>query len=161
MHLCLNHLPSSLVPYFTKVKNTMLKKMIASMIQKWYYTIIHSSYFLLREIDCSWTSRESHITPAVLWMNMHKNPESSESLLVISALVCRHSQVLPKVSPARRRIFNLVRITPMVLPYPSSEIPVTPKAGHNALPGFDTLLNLTHLSLHSTSSKTLLEASSD
>ena len=35
------------------------------------------------------------------------------------------------------------------------------KASHNALLGSDTLLKLMHLSLHSTSSQTLLEAPSD
>ena len=49
----------------------------------------------------------------------------------------------------------------MVLPYQSSEVPVTPKAGQNALLGCDTLLKLTLLSLHSASSHTLLEAPSD
>jgi len=38
---------------------------------------------------------------------------------------------------------------------------VTLKAGRNALPLSDTLVKLTHLSLHSTSSQTLLESSSD
>jgi hypothetical protein len=40
-------------------------------------------------------------------------------------------------------------------------LPVTLMAGRNALLGSDTLLKLTHPSLHSTSSETLLEASSD
>jgi len=40
-------------------------------------------------------------------------------------------------------------------------LPVTLKAGRNALQGSDTLLKLTHLSLNSTFSQTLLEASSD
>jgi hypothetical protein len=48
-----------------------------------------------------------------------------------------------------------------VLPGLSPVLPVTLKAGKNALLWFDTLLKLTHLSLHSTSSQTLLEASSD
>jgi len=43
----------------------------------------------------------------------------------------------------------------------SSALPVPLKAGRNALLGSDTLLKLMHLSLHSTSSQTLLEASSD
>jgi hypothetical protein len=37
-------------------------------------------------------------------------------------------------------------------------LPVTLKAGSNALLGSDTLLKLTHLILHSTSSQTLLDA---
>ena len=84
---------------------------------------------------------------------------ASAPWLVAGAPWC--SQVLPKFSPALRGILKLITITPMVLLYQSSEIPVTPKAGRNALRGSDTLLKLTHLSLHSTSSQTLLEASSD
>jgi len=48
-----------------------------------------------------------------------------------------------------------------VLPGLLSALPVTLKAGRNALPWSDILLKLTHLSLHSTSCQTLLEASSD
>jgi hypothetical protein len=73
----------------------------------------------------------------------------------------RCSQVHPKLSPALRGVLKLITITRMVLLYQSSEIPVTPKAGQNSLLGSDTLLKLTHLSFHSTSSQTLLEASSD
>jgi len=73
----------------------------------------------------------------------------------------RCSQVHPKFSPALRGVPNLVTITAMVLLYHSLEISVTPNAGRNALLGSDTLLKLTHLSLHSTSSETLLEAPSD
>jgi len=49
----------------------------------------------------------------------------------------------------------------MVLRYQSAEIPVTPKAGRNALLGSDCLLKLTLLTLHSASCHTLLEAPSD
>jgi len=73
----------------------------------------------------------------------------------------RRSQVLPKFTPALPDVLELITITPMVLLYQSSEIPVTLNAGRNALLGSDTLLKLTHLSLHSTSSQTLLESSSD
>jgi hypothetical protein len=73
----------------------------------------------------------------------------------------RCSQVHPKFSPALRGVPKLITITPMVLLYQSSEISVTLKAGRNALLGSDTLLQLTHLSLHSTSSQTLLEAPRD
>ena len=73
----------------------------------------------------------------------------------------RCSQVHRKFSPAHRGVLKLITITPMVLLYLSSEIPVTPKAGHNALLRSDTPLKLTHLSLHSTSSQTLLETYSD
>jgi len=99
---------------------------MASMIQKWWWTIFHESYLLLREVDCTCTSEESQITSAVLWMNIHNNPGISQSLFVIPALVRRHSQVHPKFSPALRRAPKLIRITHIVLLYQSSEIPVTP-----------------------------------
>jgi len=73
----------------------------------------------------------------------------------------RCSQVHLKFSPDFRGVLILVTITPMVLLYQSSEIPVTPKACQNAPLGSDTLMKLTHLTLHSTSSQALLEASSD
>jgi len=81
---------------------------------------------------------------------------------------CRSSQtalqwfeVLPGLSLALSGDLKLITITPMVLLYQSSEIPVTLKAGRNALLQSDTLLKLAHRSLHSTSSQTLLEAPSD
>ena len=77
------------------------------------------------------------------------------------ARVPRCYQVCPKFSPALWGVFKLITITPMVLLYQSSEIPVTLNAGWNAILGSDTLLKLTHLSLHSTSSQILLEASSN
>jgi len=52
-------------------------------------------------------------------------------------------------------------IAPMVFPYQSSEIPVTLKAGQNALVGSHSLLKLTLLTLHSASCHTLLEVPSD
>jgi len=70
-------------------------------------------------------------------------------------------QVHPMFSLVLRGVLNLIINTPMVLLYQSSEIPVTLKAGRNALLGSDTLLGLTHQSLHSRSSRTLLETSSD
>jgi len=73
----------------------------------------------------------------------------------------RWSQVHPKFSPALRGVLKLITMTSMVRLYQSSEIPVTPNSGRNALLGSDTLLKLTHLSLHFTSSQTPLEASSD
>jgi len=73
----------------------------------------------------------------------------------------RRSQVVPNFSPALRGVPKLITITPMVLLYQSSEIAITPNARRNALLGADTLLKSTHLSLHSTSSQTLLEALSD
>jgi len=79
--------------------------------------------------------------------------------LVVGAPRCSH--VHPKFSPALPGVPKLITITPMVLLYQSSEIPVTPKAGRNTLLGSHTLLTLKHLSLHSTSSQTLREAPSD
>jgi len=67
----------------------------------------------------------------------------------------RCSEVHPKFSPVLRGVPTLITVTPMVLLYQLSEISVTLKAGRNALLGSDTLLKLTHLCLHSTSSQTL------
>jgi hypothetical protein len=53
---------------------------------------------------------------------------------------------------------QLITNFPMVRLYQSSAISVTPKAGRSALLQSDALLKLTHLSLHSASSQTLLEA---
>jgi len=104
----------------------MLKIMVTSMIQKWYWTIMHASYSPLREINCSWTSREYKITPAVLRINFYKTPVISQSFFVISPLVRRHSQVYPKFSLALRLVSKLITITLMVLLDQSSEIPVSP-----------------------------------
>jgi hypothetical protein len=73
----------------------------------------------------------------------------------------KSSQVHCKCSPALQGVFILITITLLVLLYQSSEIAVTPKAHRNAHLGSDILQILTHLSLHSTSSQILLEASSD
>jgi len=70
----------------------------------------------------------------------------------------RCSQVHPKFSPALRGVLKHITLTPMAVLYQSWEMPVTPKAGRNALIGSDFLLKLTHLSLHSTSSQTPLES---
>ena len=99
--------------------------------------------------------------PAVLRMSIDVNPGITQSSFVISALVRQHFQVHPKFSPALRCVPKRITITPMVLLYQSSEIPGTLKAGRNALLGSDTLLKLMLLSLHSTSSQTLLESSRD
>ena len=149
----------------------MLKKMMASMIQNWYWTIIHASYSLLREVDCSCTSEESHITPAVLRMNIHQNPGISQSVFVIPTFVWQHSQVHRKFSPVLRHAPKLITTLPLysffryqrslLLLYLSSEIPVTLKASRNTLLGSDRLLKLMPLSLHSTSSQTLLQSSRD
>ena len=95
------------------------------MIQNWKWTIIHASYSLLRGIDCSWTTRESQITLAVLRMIIHKNPVITQSLFGIPVLVWWHSQVHPKFSLKLWRVPKLITITPMVLLYQLSEIPVT------------------------------------
>jgi len=73
----------------------------------------------------------------------------------------QYSQVHPKFGPALWGVPKPITVTPMVLLYQSSEIPVTLTAGRNALIGSDTLPKLTHLSSHSKSSQTLLEASRD
>jgi len=73
----------------------------------------------------------------------------------------RCSQVHPKFSLLLQSVFELTTITPMVLLDQWCGIPVTLKAGPTALVGSDTLLNLTHLSLYYTSSKTLMEAPSN
>ena len=85
---------------------------------------------------------------------------------VVGALRCiagapTCSQVHPKFFPALRGVPKPITITPMVLLYQSPEIPVIQMAGRNALLWSDTLLKLTHLSLHSRSFQTLLESSSD
>jgi len=100
--------------------------MVAGMTQNSYWTIIHASYSQFREIDFSCTPRESQMMPAVLWMRIYTNPGISQSLLVISALVRRHFQVHPKFPPALELVPKLITITPMVLLYQSSEIPVIP-----------------------------------
>jgi hypothetical protein len=100
--------------------------------------------------DCSCTSGKSQITPAVLRMNIHKN-QASLRVTLDSRIGWATVAGAPK----------LFTTTSMVILYQSSEIPFTPKAGWNALLGSDTLLKLTLLSLHSTSSQTLMEAPSD
>jgi hypothetical protein len=65
------------------------------------------------------------------------------------------------LSLALQRVPNLTTITPIVLLYQSSEIQVTVKAGWNAVLRSDTLLQLMLISLHTTSSETLLESSRD
>jgi len=79
--------------------------------------------------------------------------------LVTAAPRC--PQVHPKFSPVLRRVPKPLTITPMVLLYQSSEIPVTLKASRNPLLGSETLPKLSHVSLHSTYSQTLLVDSSD
>jgi len=112
LHLCLNHLCFSLVPYSRKAKNTMLKKMIASMIQKWQETIIHTLYLVFRDINSSCSFRDSQIMPAVRWMNIDDKLDISQRLLVIPVLVWRHPQVHPKFSPVVWCVSELITITP-------------------------------------------------
>jgi len=81
------------------------------------------------------------------------------SRLVIGAPRC--SLAHPKFSLALRDVPKLITIIPMVILYHSLEIAGTLEAGQNALLRSDTLLKFTHISLHSTYSQTLLEASSD
>jgi len=95
---------------------------------------------------------------ADFWINIHNNPGISQSLLVIPTLVWRHTQVHPKISLVLRRVPKLITHTPFGHLYLSSEIPVTLKTGWNALLGSDTLLKLTFVSLHYTSSQTLLQS---
>ena len=64
-------------------------------------------------------------------------------------------------SPVLRGDPKLITIIPMALLNKSSETPLTPKAARNVLLQSDTLPKLTRLSLHSASSQTLLESSSD
>ena len=78
------------------------------------------------EVDCSCTLEEHQITPGVLRMNIHKNPGISQSVFVSPTLVRRHSEVHPKFFPAVRHAPKLIPITPIVLLYQSSQIPVTP-----------------------------------
>jgi hypothetical protein len=100
--------------------------------------------------DSSCTSRESQITPAVLQIIIHKNPASLRGSL--------DSSIGWATVPGAPKLFTTA---PMVLPYQSSEIPVTPKAGRNALLGSDTLIKLTLRSLPYTSFQALLEVPSD
>jgi len=71
----------------------------------------------------------------------------------------RCSQLHPKFSLALRGVSKPITITPMVLLYQSSEIPVTLKASRNTLQESATRLKLAHPNLDSTFSQTLQEAS--
>jgi hypothetical protein len=73
----------------------------------------------------------------------------------------RFSQVHPTFTPALIGGPKPITITAIAFLFLSSDIPVTMKAKRNALPGCHSLLKLTHQSLHSSSSQTLLEAWSD
>jgi len=86
-------------------------------------------------------------------------PVASTPRLVASTPMC--SQVHPKFSLALRSVPKLITIICLVLLFQSSEIPVTLKTGRNALLRSNTLLQLMLQSLHSISSQTLLDASSD
>jgi len=71
------------------------------------------------------------------------------------------SPVCPMSSPALRDVPHPTAFTHSVLLFPSSWIPVTLKDSRSVLLVSDTLLKLTHLRLHCTSSQILLETSSD
>jgi len=95
------------------------------MIQKCQWTIIHPSYSLLREVDCSCLSEESLLKSVVRQMNIHKNPGNSQSLFVIPTLARWHSQMHPMFPPALWRVSKLIPIIPIILLYTSSDIPGT------------------------------------
>jgi hypothetical protein len=98
----------------------------------------------------SCTSGESQITPAVLRLKIHK--------ITASFKICLDSRIGWATVPGAPKHLTTA---PMVHLFQSSEILVTPKPDRNALVGSETLLKLMLLSLHSTSSQTLLEAPSD
>jgi len=75
--------------------------------------------------------------------------------------VPKEDVVFPRLLHCDLRCSQTCRRPSQVLPGLLLALPVTLKAGRKALLGSDTLLKLTHLSLHSTSSQTPLEASSD
>jgi len=78
-------------------------------------------------------------------------PNLRQQLQWCSTQSPRHSDVLLIISQPLPLCFHST----------SSAIQVTSKAGQNALLGYNSLLNLILVSLHSASSHTLLEASSD
>jgi len=59
-------------------------------------------------------------------MIIHNIPDTFQGLFVIPALLRGHSQVHPKFPLALQFAPNHITITPIVLLYQSSEIPVTP-----------------------------------
>jgi hypothetical protein len=79
--------------------------------------------------------------------------------LVASAPRC--CQLHLKFPLALYGVPKLITFTPVVLLYQLSRLPATLKAARNALLRSDTFLKLMHLSSHSSSSQTYLEASSD
>jgi len=87
--------------------------------------MIHATYCPLREINCSWTSREFRMMPANFWMNIYKNPDISQSLYLISAFIWQYSQVHPMFSLALLHVPRLIILTPMVLHLQSSDIAAT------------------------------------
>jgi hypothetical protein len=75
--------------------------------------------------------------------------------------IAKEDVVVPRLLYSDSRRTQVSHRRSQVLPGLLSALPVTLKASRNPLEGSDTLLQLTNLSLHSTSSQTLLEASSD
>jgi hypothetical protein len=92
---------------------------------------------------------------------VHRHSETFRVPQSFFAGAPRCLQVRRKVTPALRGVPKIITTTPLLLLYQSSGISVTPKAGRDALLGSDTLLKLMHISLHCTSSQTLLEALRD
>jgi hypothetical protein len=91
---------------------------------------------------------------------------ASSSSLSVSAprLVAATSgcfQVPPQFSPALLGVPKLVTMTPIAHLHWLSGIAVTLNAGRNALPGYNSLLKLTHLDLHSIFSQTLQKTRSE
>jgi hypothetical protein len=82
-------------------------------------------------------------------------------MFVISALILQLSQVHKMFTPVLWHVLKLITLTPMVLLYSSSAIPVTAMAARNALLGPNTRLKYMLLSLHSTSYQTFLVDPSD
>jgi hypothetical protein len=81
----------------------------------------------------------------------------SQTALLSFEVLPDMSQAIPGLSPALPGPARLVIGTPRLV----ASAPSYSEASRNALLGSDILLKLLHLSLHSTSSQTLLEAPSD
>ena len=111
---------------------------------------------LLSSTACS-QSRYSVCRWVAIWIHIYID----ESTNWIHDCDSRCSQTSRRRSQVCRQCSQVCRQHSQALPGLLPALPVTLKAGRNALLGSDTLLKLTHISLHSTSSQTLLEASSD
>jgi len=107
------------------------------------------------------TSGESHITPAVLPMNIHRYLCISQSVFWIPASVGECCEVFTKIPLALRCVLKLTTITSIMLLYQTLGIQVLQNAAQNALLGYDSLINLMIASLHLASSHPFLQAPSD